>query len=233
MADLSVLQETLGITFNDINLLEQAFVHSSYCNENPELASTSNERMEYLGDAVLDLIVAEKLYHDYPDLDEGQMTKLRSTLVRKETLARIANELDLGEYLYLGKGEDASGGRKKPANLSSTLESLIAAIYLDQGLSVTERFVTGLFDAELVTEGEQYRIIDYKSRLQELIQAREQQPPSYHLTGTQGPDHMRTFTVEVRLGDTVLGTGSGKSKKAAETEAARLALEGLSTNFTQ
>jgi ribonuclease-3 len=228
LADLSSLRDTLGIAFGNIALLEQALVHRSYLNENPGLAPSSNERMEYLGDAVLGLIIAEKLYRDYPALDEGEMTKLRSALVRRETLARIAEEIGLGDYIYLGKGEDSSGGRRKPANLASALEAVIAAVYIDQGLAVTEELITRLVSTELQKVLNQHRINDYKSELQEFIQSREQQIPSYHVTGTTGPDHGKTFTVEVRLGDSVLGTGSGKSKKAAETEAARSALEKLS-----
>ncbi len=227
MADLSVLQESLGITFDDTALLEQALVHRSYINESPGLASTSNERLEYLGDAVLGMIVADKLYRDNPDLDEGEMTRLRSNLVRKETLARMAKAIGLGDYLYLGKGEDTSGGRQKPVNLASALEAVIAAVYLDQGLAVTEKFVTGLIDTELEKKENQDTLTDYKSKLQELVQSREQQAPSYHVIGTEGPEHGKTFIVEVRLGDSVLGKGAGKSKKAAETEAARSALEKL------
>ncbi len=228
MADISILQKEFGITFNDTALLEQALVHRSYLNENPGLASNSNERMEYLGDAILGLIVAENLYRDYPALDEGEMTKLRSVLVRRETLAHIAETIGLGNYIYLGKGEDTSGGRRKPANLASTLEAVIAAVYLDQGLAVAEEFITRLIDTELQKALNQHTIADYKSELQELIQSREQRIPSYHVTGVTGPDHGKTFTVEVRLGDTLLSTGSGKSKKTAETEAARSALKKFS-----
>ena len=139
MADLAALQQTLGISFNDLSLLEQALVHSSYINENPGFAPTSNERLEFLGDAVLGLIVAEKLYQDFPQFTEGEMTKLRSALVRRDTLARMARAIRLGDYLYLGKGEEASGGRHKPANLAGALEAVIAAIFLDQGLSYCQR----------------------------------------------------------------------------------------------
>jgi ribonuclease-3 len=228
MADLVTLQQTLDIVFNDTSLLEQALVHRSYLNENPGLALTSNERLEFLGDAVLGLIVAEKLYQDYPDFTEGEMTKLRSALVRRETLAHMARVIRLGDYLYLGKGEEAGGGRHKPANLAAALEAVIAAIFLDQGSPTTRDFILRLLDTELQKVTKQGTVVDYKSELQELIQSREQQTPAYHLIETTGPDHGRTFTVEVRLGEAVLGRGSGKSKKAAETEAARSALEKLS-----
>ncbi len=233
MTDLAALQETLGVSFNDVSLLEQALVHSSYINENPDLAPTSNERLEFLGDAVLGWLVAEKLYQDFPHFTEGEMTKLRATLVRRDTLARIARAVRLGDYLYLGKGEEASGGRHKPANLAAALEAVIAAVFLDRGSPIAREFILRLLDVELQKVASQGPEVDYKSELQELIQAREQQTPTYRLVAAAGPDHARTFTVEVRLGEAVLGKGSGKSKQTAESEAARLALERLSTNCTQ
>ena len=233
MADLAVLQQTLGVSFNDLSILEQALVHSSYINENPSFAPDSNERLEFLGDAVLGLIVAEKLYQDFPNFTEGEMTKLRAALVRRDTLARIGRAIGLGDYLYLGKGEEASGGRHKPANLAGALEAVIAAIFLDQGSVVTEGLVLRLLNEELQKVVSEGTAVDYKSQLQELVQAKKQQMPSYHVVEAVGPDHDKMFTVEVRLGDTVLGWGSGKSKKMAETEAARSALAQLSTSFTQ
>jgi len=223
----------LGISFNDSSLLEEALVHSSYINENPSLAPASNERLEFLGDAVLGLIVAERLYQDFPHADEGEMTRLRAALIRRDTLARIARAIGLGGYLYLGKGEEASGGRRKPANLAGALEAVIAAIFLDQGSAITKDFILRLLNPELQKAVSQGAGVDHKSRLQELIQAREQQTPAYRIVEEVGPDHDKWFTVEVMVGDTVLGRGSGKGKKAAETEAARSALKQLSTNFTQ
>ncbi|MFC2071037.1 ribonuclease III, partial [Chloroflexota bacterium] len=149
MTDLVALQSILGITFKDISLLEQALVHSSYNNENPHSASTSNERLEFLGDAVLGLVIAEKLYIDYPDFSEGKMTKLRAALVRRETLAGIAKDIRLGDYLYLGKGEELSGGRNKPANLAATMEAVIAAVLLDSGITGATSFILRIFDIEL------------------------------------------------------------------------------------
>ena len=233
MADLAALQQALGISFSDLSLLEQALVHSSYINENPGFAPTSNERLEFLGDAVLGLVVTEKLYQDFPHSDEGEMTRRRATLVRGSTLARVARAIKLGDYLYLGKGEEASGGQRKPANLAGALEAMIAAIFLDQDSTTTEEVILRLFNEELQKVADQGAGVDYKSQLQELIQAREQQTPAYQLVEAMGPDHDRRFTVEVRAGDTVLGRGSGKSKKVAETEAARAALEQLATDFTQ
>lgn len=233
LADLAALQEILGVSFDAPSLLEQAVIHSSYINENPGFATGSNERLEFLGDAILGLVVAEKLYQDFPDLSEGEMTRLRSVLVRRDTLARVAKATRLGDYLYLGKGEEASGGRHKSANLAGTLEAVIAAIFLDQGLAIARGFVLNLLNEELTRAIRRGAGADYKSQLQELIQSRQQLTPDYRLVEATGPDHDRSFTVEVRVGDTVLGMGSGRSKKLAETEAARSALKRLSASFTQ
>lgn len=233
MGVLSALQQILGISFNDPSFLEQAMVHSSYINENPDSASVSNERLEFLGDAVLGQVIAEKLYSDYPHFDEGEMTKLRSALVSRSNLARIARNIGLGNYLYLGKGEEASGGWSKPTNLAGALEAVIAAVFLDQDPATAKDFILRLLNKEIqkvVSQGVQ---TDYKSKLQEFIQSRQQQTPTYYVVEAEGLVHDRKFTVEVRVGDIVLGRGSGKSKKAAETEAARLALERLSDNFTE
>ena len=231
MADLATLQQILGVSFNDLSLLEQALVHSSYTNENPSFAPASNERLEFLGDAVLGLIVAEKLYQDFPQLDEGEMTRLRAALVCQDTLARVARAIKLGDYLYLGKGEKASGGQRKPANLARALEAVIAAIFLDQGLFTTRDATLRLFNKELQKMASQGVEVDYKSQLQEFLQAREQQVPVYRVVEATGPDHEKKFTVEVRLGDTVLGRGTGKIKKTAETEAARSALKRLQSTL--
>jgi ribonuclease-3 len=230
MADLTALQKTLGISFNEPSLLEQALVHSSYVNENP--AATSNERLEFLGDAVLGLIIAEELYQRLPQSSEGEMTELRSWLVRGDALSRMARAISLGNYLYLGKGEEASDGRLKPANLAGALEAVIASIFLDQGYSVVRAFILRLVDKELKKVLSQGIKANYKSQLQELIQARQQQTPSYQVIEATGPDHDRKFTIEVKIGNTVLGRGSGKSKKSAEEEAARSALSQLPADFT-
>lgn len=232
MPDLAALQEILGVVFNKPSLLEQAMVHSSYVNENPTIVSGHNERLEFLGDAILGFIVAEKLYQDSPDLSEGEMTKLRSALVRRDTLARVARAVRLGDFLYLGKGEEASGGRGKTANLAGALEAVIAATFLDQGVATTRNLILRLLGEELARVVSQGMAVDYKSRLQELMQSRYQSTPAYRLVEAVGPDHDKRFTVEVMAGDTVLGRGTGKSKKSAEAEAARSALERLATSFT-
>jgi len=232
VANLTDFQEILGVTFNNPSLLEQAMVHSSYINENPGLVSSHNERLEFLGDAILGFIVAEKLYQDFPDLSEGEMTKLRSALVQRDTLARVAQAVRLGDFLYMGKGEEASGGRGRMANLAGALEAVIAATFLDQNEVTTRNLIFRLLGAELTKVVNQGTGLDYKSRLQELTQSREQLTPTYRLVEEAGPDHDKSFTVEVMAGDVILGRGTGKSKKLAETEAARSALEQIADSFT-
>jgi len=230
--ELAAVQQVLGVSFNDPLLLRQALIHGSFSNENPVLAPIPNERLEFLGDAVLGLVVAARLYLDFPHFSEGEMTRLRAVLVRRDTLARVARSIGLGSYLYLGKGEDATDGRNKAANLAGALEAVIGAVYLDQGLETVTDFINRLLDAELAKAVSKRSDANYKSELQELLQAREQKTPSYHVVETSGPDHDKRFTVEVRLGDTILGRGSGKSKKAAETAAAETVLKHLLNDFT-
>jgi ribonuclease-3 len=230
--DLVALQKILGFTFNDTSLLETALTHSSFVNESSSAGAESNERLEFLGDAILGFIVAEKLYQDFSELSEGEMTKLRAALVRRDTLARVAQDIRLGDFLYLGKGEEASGGRLKTTNLAGALEAVIAAVFLVHGAATTRSFIFRLLSEELVKVGRHGAEIDYKSQLQELMQSRQQLTPVYRLIETAGPEHDRRFTIEVMAGDTVLGRGTGKSKKQAEVEAARLAWQQLSASFT-
>lgn len=232
MADLSALQEVLGITFSDLSLLETAVVHSSYVNENPSLVSGHNERLEFLGDAFLGLVIAEKLYQDFPGLTEGEMTRRRSALVRGDTLARVGRAVKLGDYLYMGKGEETSGGRKKASNLAGAVEAVIAAVFLDLGYDTARDFVLRLLEKEIKQVGSRNIGTDYKSRLQEVLQSRERLAPSYRLVESVGPDHDKRFTVDVYAGEKILGRGIGKSKKIAETEAAKIALQHLSEGFT-
>jgi ribonuclease-3 len=232
MPDIATFQKTLGVKFRNPALLEQALVHSSSVNENPSLFPVQNERLEFLGDAVLDFVVAEKLYRDFPALAEGAMTRLRAALVRRETLARVARGISLGDFLYLGKGEEASGGRAKEANLAGALEAVIAAVYLDRGLAVTGKMVIRLLKEEWARVVNRDTGIDYKSRLQELAQSRFQLMPAYRLAAESGPDHVKNFTVEVEVNRQVMGWGTGRSKKMAETAAARAALKKLGVVFT-
>jgi ribonuclease-3 len=233
VSDIAQLEKTLGVTFKQLLLLEQALVHSSYINENPTLDIRHNERLEFLGDAVLDFIVADKLHREFPDLAEGEMTKARATLVRRETLAHIADDIKLGDFLYMGKGEEASGGRTKIPNLAGALEAVIAAIYLDQGIDTVKAVVNKLLAEEWVKLTSRGADVEYKSRLQEFTQSNFKSAPVYQLVSETGPDHDKVFVVEVIVNGKMLGSGTGKSKKIAETEAARLALKTLEKDFTK
>jgi ribonuclease III len=224
LADLAEFEQKIGISFQNPAYLELALIHSSYINENPGLAVESNERLEFLGDAVLGLVIAERLYQDFPRSPEGELTRLRAALVRRETLAQMARKIDLGAYLSLGNGEETGGGRGKAANLAGAFESLIAAIYLDQGLETARSFILGLFGPEMYQQAHRGAGTDYKSKLQEIMQAERQITPTYELITAVGPEHDKQFTVEVWIGDEALGRGAGKSKKQAEMEAARAAL---------
>ena len=166
MAELAAFEAKLGVSFSDPLRLRQALTHSSYLNENPLEAPECNERLEFLGDAVLGLVISEKLYRDLPQADEGEMTKLRAALVKRDTLARVAAAIGLGDYLYLGRGEESSGGRRKKANLACALEAVIAAVFLDQGPAATEDFILRLFQEELAHALSQGGTTNYKSRLQ-------------------------------------------------------------------
>ena len=232
MADLTVLSGALGTSFKDHSLLQRSVTHSSYLNENPGMVTVSNERLEFLGDAILGFIVAEKLYRDFPNLSEGEMTRRRAALVRRETLAAVAREIRLGDYLYLGKGEAKGGGRQKLTNLACALEAVIGAVFLDRGLKVTREVVWRLLKTEEAKAGRPGIAVDYKSKLQEIVQSKYQEAPAYRLVAAAGPDHARTFTVEVTAGGGVIGSGSGKSKKLAEAAAARTALEYFPAHFT-
>ncbi len=226
MSDLDSLQDILDIRFNDVAIATQALTHSSYINENPGLES--NERLEFLGDAVLGLVVAQTLYENFPDLEEGDLTKLRAAVVRRDALSRLAETIHLGEYLLLGKGEEAGGGRDKSLNLAGALEAVIGAIYLDRGEDVARRFILHLIEDELKQVLSRQGETDYKTELQEVMQSRRHITPTYRLVEATGPDRCRVFTVEVLSGVTVMGVGSGRNKKAAEREAAHAALAQIS-----
>lgn len=231
MVGWKALQKTIGTYFNNLSLLKQAFVHSSFVNENPSFPLADNERLEFLGDAILSFVVAENLYQEFAKLPEGELTRIRAWLICQETLARLAMNLKLGDYLYLGRGEETTGGRQRQANLASAFEALIGAIFLDQGLVSARNFVLQQLSSEIdkIKAGEISP--DYKTLLQEFVQAKQQQSPVYHLVEAVGPDHDKTFVVEVMVNGEVLSRGSGKSKKTAEQEAARSAWERLATNF--
>jgi ribonuclease-3 len=233
MPDIAELQKILKVSFSQPALLEQALVHSSYINENPASPIGHNERLEFLGDAVLDFVVADWLYQEFPFLSEGEMTKARATLVQRDTLARSAKTIKLGDFLYMGKGEESSGGRNKAPNLAGALEAVIAAIYLDQGVKGVTLVINWLLAEEWQKLTSQGAEIEYKSKLQELTQSHYQTAPLYRVVSETGPDHDKEFTVEVIVNGKTMGQGTGKSKKTAETLAAQAALKALSADFTK
>jgi ribonuclease-3 len=228
MADSETgFEDKFGLRFNDKSLLLRALTHPSYLNENPGEGLEDNERLEFLGDAVLDFISGEWLYHHFPEAPEGRLTRLRAALVRTETLARFARESNLGVALRLGRGEEDSGGRQRDGNLCGAFEALVGALYLDQGIEAVRALVEPLFEPELraITQADQDK--DPKSLLQEWSQAHLGVTPVYETTATRGPDHAKEFTVTVYLGDKPYGEGTGYSKQAAAQKAARQALHSI------
>ena len=222
--DIGECEHRIGVVFRDPSLLEQALVHSSFLNESAHTNDGCNERLEFLGDAVLGMVVAEHLYERHPKYQEGRLTSLRSTIVRRESLAATAREMGLGDCLLLGKGELASGGRSKEKNLADVFEAIIGALYLDQGIAVAAPFVLRHLGL-LQLESEANDWCNYKALLQETLQARNDSLPRYRTVMAVGPDHDKEFTVEVLLDGQPIGHGMGRSKKAAEFAAAHNALE--------
>ena len=223
---MTALEERLGYSFRNRALLETALTHSSYANENRASGIVCNERLEFLGDSVLGVTVADFLYRHFPDMPEGRMTRLRAELVCEQSLHRVALELHLGDYLRLGKGEEHNGGRKRASILSDAVESVIAAMYLDAGMETAAGFIHRcLLDDIRAIETPTFT--DYKTSLQELVQRHSGQVLSYELVGEEGPDHAKTFRVQVCLNGEPLGRGTGRTKKEAEQTAAANALEAL------
>ena len=205
-----------------------AFTHTSYARERSWEASCSNQRLEFLGDAVLGLVVGSKLFTDYPEHSEGQLTELRVALVRRETLARVAKSLSLGDFLFLGRGEESAGGKGRISNLSAAYEAVVGAVFVDGGMDKARRFIVRSLTTEVAALPKGQNIpADPKSRLQELLQAHFQRAPVYRVVRDEGPDHSKVFTVQVWGGRKALGVGQGKSKQQAEKEAARQALDRL------
>jgi ribonuclease-3 len=226
---LAQLQTALGLKFKDPSLLQQALVHRSYLNEARAPGLESNERLEFLGDAGLGLIVSQKLYNDFPHLSEGELTQLKTALIRWETLARAAERLSLGDYLLLGRGERLTGGQQRPSNLACAFEAIVAAALLDSGLAKARVLVLRCLKPELAQMTAGKVALDAKSRLQQMVQAHWQATPSYQTVAAEGPDHAKVFTVEVSVGDRALGRGRGRSKKEAESKAAQQALMAIDT----
>ena len=221
---MEALEEKLGYRFNQRALLENALTHSSYANENKARGCQSNERLEFLGDSVLGMVTADYLFRTHPDLPEGDLTRTRAALVCEGSLVEVAQQLNLGAYLKLGKGEDAGGGRERPSIVADAVEAVIAAVYLDGGIGSARKIIQKFI---LDREEEKSASRDYKTALQELVQRESGQVLRYQLVGESGPDHAKTFTVQVDLNGRAVGRGEGRSKKEAEQMAARAAIEAL------
>lgn len=220
------LEKKIGHSFRDRALLTTALTHSSYANENRGRGEC-NERLEFLGDSVLGMVVADALFRRFPELPEGRMTRLRAQLVCEESLHRVASELGLGEYVRLGRGEEHTGGRRRTSILADAVEAVIAAMYLDGGLETAKAFIERQILSALDGAGPVMRVEDCKTELQELVQKKSGQSLSYELLSESGPDHDKTFTSQVSLNGRPVGSGSGRTKKEAEQAAARAALEAL------
>lgn len=219
------LQQRLGITFNQCDLLVQALTHRSYLAEVPE--AISNERLEFLGDAVLDLVVAEELFRRHPDWPEGELTKAKASAVDERALERMARDWELGDYVLISHGEDQSGGRQRRALLADAVEALIGAYFLDQGLDAVREFVLRALEPVMAKIERREHEHDYKTLLQELFQSRYQTAPAYEVLSETGPAHDRTFEIGVVFAGLVLGRGTGKSKKEAAQHAAAEALQNI------
>lgn len=220
------VEERIGVKFKKVETLHQAFVHRSYLNEKPSPGMESNERLEFFGDAVLSYVVAERLFRDCPECQEGDLTEWRGYLVRRDSLAQFARVKGLGDFLLLGRGEEGAGGRERAQNLASLFEAVVGAIAIDRGLTAARRFIFDAIGDEMNLEGRPTPI-DPKSRLQEVAQAKWQRAPSYRTVFEEGPEHRKLFTVEVQVLGNSLAQGTGHSKQEAEREAARNALDEL------
>ena len=219
------LETAIGYRFHNISLLQNALAHSSYANERWHNSLMSNERLEFLGDSILGMCVAEYLYCTFPDRPEGELTRMRADMVCEQTLANVAGRIGLGEHLLLGKGEEQGGGRTRNSILADAVESVIAASFLDGGMSAAKQFIQKFILVEVPVK--KLHNVDYKTSLQELVQQKKNQVLTYTMVGESGPDHDKHFEVEVCLNGKVVGLGSGSSKKRAEQDAARVAIESL------
>lgn len=227
MENLKAFERILGYVFNDRSLLDTALIHRSFINENQNESREDNERMEFLGDAVLELCVSDLLMKRYRDYDEGQLSRTRASIVNELSLARLAARFQVGDYLLLGKGEESSGGRMKTSILSNTFEAIVAAVYLDCGFDAAFSFLSMVFLPLVETSEDDPAFRDYKTSLQGLCQNRFKVTPRYDLMNEYGPDHDKLFQVKVSVSDVLSAWGIGKNKKEAEQQAARKALEAL------
>ncbi len=224
---MAMMEEVLNYKFKNENILLTALTHSSYANESRAEGVVCNERLEFLGDAVLGFVIGSYLYKTFPELSEGKLTKLRASVVCEQMLAKKAKALGVPQYLRLGKGEELTGGRERVSILEDTFESIIGAIYLDGGVEEATKFILGQLKEEIEKIKASQHVLDNKTSLQEVLQRTSQAPIEYIVVGESGPAHNKVFKVEVKHNGTVLGYGKGKSKKEAEQHAAQVALERL------
>jgi ribonuclease III len=228
VADAADFEQKQQIPFRDKELLQRAFVHRSFVNENgADGGLQDNERLEFLGDSLVNYVVSEELFRRYPHYQEGQLTSIRSALVRRETLARLAGKLTLGDYLLLGHGEEESGGRQRTATLCAVFEALVGALYMDQGIEAVRRYILPHFIHELETVEHAALEKDPKSRLQEYVQSNMNVTPRYRTVEASGPDHAKTFVMKVMIHDRIIGVGAGHSKQEATQQAAAMGLNHL------
>lgn len=224
---LESLQACLGYRFNDEALLHKALTHKSYSNENVDDSIVCNERLEFLGDAVLDLVISQQTFELYPNLQEGELTRIRAELVSEKNLSTLARKLEVGPCLLLGKGERRSGGEQKSSLLADSMEALFGAVFCDSDYETARAVISVLFDNAIVSAARKEYDLDYKTNLQELCQKKFRNPPEYRMVNATGPDHQKIYEVEVLLAGEPLGRGAGRSKKTAEQQAAQVALDRL------
>lgn len=231
---MAELEKKIGIDFKDKSLLKQALIHRSFINEAENSSELShNERIEFLGDAILEFIITEYLYHTYPQFKEGELTSFRAATVRTTSLAVTADKLGLGEFVYMSKGEERTGGRNRPYILANTFESMLGAIYLDQGLESVKSFLYRILVPKIKLIVEQRLDIDHKSKLQEISQEKTGLTPAYQLLSAIGPDHAKEFTMCVKVGENIFGEGKGRNKQEAEENAASKAIDNWDLNYTK
>ena len=231
MDRISEFEKITGYVFKDKLLLRRAFTHSSYINEHRLDRNDCNERIEFLGDAVLELVSSEFLFKKYPEMPEGELTKLRASLVCEKALFEFSKKIDLGSFIFLGKGEEITGGRTRPSIVSDAFEAVIAAIYLDGGMEAVTPYILSFIPEDITPKGTN-AFHDYKTLLQEVIQHNPEEKIEYHLKSESGPDHDKKFTIQVLLNNNVIGEGTGRSKKSAEQAAAKEALALMGYNET-
>lgn len=230
MDSMSNFEKNINYKFKNPALLREALTHSSFSNERKENAVHNNERLEFLGDAVLSIVISDYLFKNHTDLPEGELTKIRSKIVCESTLGECSRRIDLGEFMFFGKGEEMTGGRKRTSILADAFEALIASIYLDGGIDSASQFIMSFMKDFIHNAINGKVFLDYKTHLQEIVQIRKDNKIKYEIIGEEGPDHCKLFYTQVKLNDIVIGYGKGRSKKEAEQEAAKMAIEKLESN---